>query len=147
MESNVQFVGVNMPEVNSLTLHVMAAVAEKEAAHISIRTRNALAARKARGLPLGTPSNFTDAARLKAQESNRSAAVAANMQAASLASMLLTQGLSLAAFSARLSDQGFRSGRRPRRCPGVNRRWAGRCQARQCVPEGPTCLSMERSRR
>ena len=109
MESGVRFVAVDMPDADSLTLHVMAAVAEREAALISARTRDALAARKARGLPLGTPGNLTDAARLKAQESNRSAAVTANKQAAGYADTLRRQGLSLAAVAARLNDDGFRT--------------------------------------
>ena len=109
MESGVQFVAVDMPQADSLTLHVMAAVAEKEAAQISTRTRDALAARKARGLPLGNPGNLTDAARLKAQESNRNAAVTANRQAAGYAETLKAQGLSLAAVAARLNGDGFRT--------------------------------------
>ena len=109
MESGVQFVAVDMPEADSMTLHVMAAVAEKEAALISTRTREALAARKARGLLSGTPGNLTDAARLKAQESNRSAAVTANKQAAGYAETLRTQGMSLAAVATRLNGDGFRT--------------------------------------
>jgi DNA invertase Pin-like site-specific DNA recombinase len=109
MESGVRFVAVDMPEADSLTLHVMAAVAEREAALISARTTAALAIRKSRGLPLGNPSNLTDASRLRAQESNRSAAVSANKQAAGYASTLRAQGLSLADVAARLNGDGFRT--------------------------------------
>src|SRR3954454_25023137 len=42
MESGVEFVAVDFPRVNSLTIHILAAVAEHEAAMISQRTRAAL---------------------------------------------------------------------------------------------------------
>jgi len=53
MESGVKFVAVDMPDVNRLTVHVLAAVAEHEREMISTRTRDALAAAKKRGVKLG----------------------------------------------------------------------------------------------
>lgn len=53
MESGVDFVAADMPSVNRLTIHVLAAVAEEEARAISKRTKDALAASKARGTKLG----------------------------------------------------------------------------------------------
>ena len=53
MESGVDFVAVDMPEANKLTVHVLAAVAEHEREQISARTKAALAAAKARGKKLG----------------------------------------------------------------------------------------------
>ncbi|MCJ7995252.1 recombinase family protein [Rhizobium cremeum] len=53
MESGVDFVAADMPSVNRLTIHVLAAVAEEEARAISKRTKDALAAAKARGKKLG----------------------------------------------------------------------------------------------
>jgi len=57
MESGVEFVAADIPTVNRLTVHILAAVAEKEEARmISARTKVALAAAKARGVRLGNPN-------------------------------------------------------------------------------------------
>ena len=63
MESGVEFVACDMPEANRLTLHVMAAFAEHEARAISTRTKEAMAAAKARGVKLGNP-NFLEVLKL-----------------------------------------------------------------------------------
>jgi DNA invertase Pin-like site-specific DNA recombinase len=53
MEAGVDFVAADMPQANRLTVHVLAAIAEHEAAAISARTKAALAQAKARGTRLG----------------------------------------------------------------------------------------------
>lgn len=52
-ESGARFVAADMPEANELTIHIMAAVAQAERKAISARTKEALAAAKARGIRLG----------------------------------------------------------------------------------------------
>lgn len=48
MQAGVKFEAVDLPQANDLTLHIMAAFAEHEAKRISQRTRDAIAAKRAR---------------------------------------------------------------------------------------------------
>jgi DNA invertase Pin-like site-specific DNA recombinase len=55
LESGVPIVCADMPEADRTMLHMMAVFAEWEARRIGERTREALAAAKARGVKLGSP--------------------------------------------------------------------------------------------
>src|SRR6478609_10571447 len=55
MESGIEFVAVDNPHANKLTVHILAAVAQHEREAISERTKDALRAAKARGTKLGNP--------------------------------------------------------------------------------------------
>lgn len=56
MESKVQFKCCDMPEADSFTIHIFAALAQKEREMISQRTKIALKALKERGVKLGNPA-------------------------------------------------------------------------------------------
>jgi DNA invertase Pin-like site-specific DNA recombinase len=55
MESGTDFIAVDMPQANRLTIHILAAVAEHEREMMSQRTREALEQAKKRGTVLGNP--------------------------------------------------------------------------------------------
>src|SRR3954471_6799629 len=56
-KAGVRFVAADMPEANEMVVGIMAVVAQAEHKMISERTKAAMAAAKARGKRLGTPSN------------------------------------------------------------------------------------------
>ena len=62
MESGAEFITMDMPEANRLTVHIMAAFAEHEREKISQRTKEALHAAKKRGTKLGSPQPQNGAA-------------------------------------------------------------------------------------
>lgn len=72
MDSHVEFVCCDNPHANRFTLHILAAVAEEESRMISVRTKAALAAYKARGGKLGT-NNLTEEAAARGRILGRAA--------------------------------------------------------------------------
>jgi DNA invertase Pin-like site-specific DNA recombinase len=115
MESKVSFVACDNPSANSLTLHVMAAVAEHEAKAISERTKAALAAYKARGGTLGgsRPGSaaFTPEMRQKGNQAgsraNRERAMAEYSDVAPIVMECRSAGMSLRQIVEALHSQGF----------------------------------------
>lgn len=69
--AGVGFIACDMPDVNTMTLGVIASVAQHESETISKRIKAAMAEGKKRGKRYGSPQNLTDAARNKAHASIR----------------------------------------------------------------------------
>jgi DNA invertase Pin-like site-specific DNA recombinase len=114
MESGVEFVAVDMPDAKGFFLHVMAAVAEHEARAISERTRNALAAAKARGVALGATNpasrNLSEDAASKGATASaitrRRLRAETNAAVAEQIAKLRDEGLSLREIAVALNDDG-----------------------------------------
>lgn len=64
--AGVSFVACDLPEANTLTLGIMATMAQHEREIISQRTKAGLQEAKRRGKVLGNPANLSDDARAKA---------------------------------------------------------------------------------
>jgi len=67
--AGVDFVALDLPDANTLTLGIMASMAQHEREIISQRTKAGLAEARRRGKKLGSPQNLTDEARKKAHAS------------------------------------------------------------------------------
>lgn len=78
-DSGVRFIAADMPDANDLTVGIMALVAQQEREAISKRTKEALAAAKARGVRLGNPNGA--AALRRAGKGNRAGVKAVQAKA------------------------------------------------------------------
>ena len=115
METQVQFESCDLPGANSMTVHVMAAVAENEAKAISQRTKDALAAARTRGTKLGAhnpsakPLRNVDRARGQERSArvNREKAVAEYADVLPIMKLKRDAGESLAAIANHLNDDGY----------------------------------------
>jgi DNA invertase Pin-like site-specific DNA recombinase len=101
MESRVDFVAVDMPEANRLTIHILAAVAEHEREMISKRTKDELKAAKARGICLGNPNPRP--ASVKAVQAHQAQTAEYHATVAPLIRELRGQDYSLPAIAAELT--------------------------------------------
>jgi DNA invertase Pin-like site-specific DNA recombinase len=79
MDSGVEFVAVDNPHANKLTVHILAAVAQHEREMIAEHTRGALQAAKARGVTLGNPWLAEARDKTNAASSTSADAFAANV--------------------------------------------------------------------
>ena len=112
LESDVEIKFCDFPEANRLVLHIIASIAEYEAGLISTRTKQALKAKKARGVSLGKPENLVNnlgKAITKSNLTNRQKALDNdnNRRAIAMLKVMATQDLSLSEMARRLNEEGF----------------------------------------
>lgn len=108
--AGVDFVAVDMPHANKLTVGIMALVAQQEREAISSRTKAALAIAKARGTKLGGfRGHVPDSALSVAARVAKADAFAVDV--APIAIELQSSGLGLRAVAAELSRRGVRTAR------------------------------------
>lgn len=112
-DSNVDFKCVDMPEANSLTIGIMAVLAQEERLLISKRTTDALQELKAKGVKLGTPKNLTQEARKIGSEAMRLKALQNenNRKATALIVSLRNAGNSYNKIADELNKSGFKTSR------------------------------------
>ena len=112
-DSGVDFACCDMPDANTLTVGIFAVLAQHERETISKRTKEALAAKKARGATLGNPQNMTPAIYEQGQAvmQRNSREHPANQQAALLADLLRAQGQTLWEIANKLNAVGYRTRR------------------------------------
>ncbi|ABB32506.1 resolvase-like serine recombinase [Geobacter metallireducens GS-15] len=108
MESGVDFVAVDFPEANKLTVHILAAVAEHEAGMISTRTKAALAAARTRGVKLGNP-NLTNEARSAGRVARAMKSDEDAKRVKPIIEGLRLQGMGLRETARELNRQGIRT--------------------------------------
>jgi DNA invertase Pin-like site-specific DNA recombinase len=108
-DSGVDFIAVDMPEANTMTVGVMALVAQHEREAICARTKAALAAAKARGTKLGGKRPGAPDISLHHSAGNAARAAKARARAELLREEiepLRQAGLSLNAIAAKLNADG-----------------------------------------
>jgi len=110
-DSQVDFVAGDIPEMNTLTVGVMAVVAQHETERIVQRIKEAFAEKRKRGEKMGTPENLTSEARLKGLEVRSSNAFnnIANRQSGELSVIYREMGMTLQAIADKLNENGYRT--------------------------------------
>lgn len=116
LESDVDIIFCDFPQANRLVLHIISSISEYEACLISVRTRQALAAKKQRGAVLGKPENLLGNLRRAISGSNATNIQKAlnnenNQWAAAIITMMRQQGHDYARIARLLNDQGFKTSR------------------------------------
>jgi DNA invertase Pin-like site-specific DNA recombinase len=116
-ESGAKFTAADMPEADEFTVHILAAVAQRERKLISERTTAALAAAKARGVKLGNPNGAAPIRRAAKGTTaalsavRRNASTRAEEYAEILADIRLTGAISLSAMARELNARGILTAR------------------------------------
>lgn len=106
-----RFKSCDLPSTDSLTLSIFAGLAQREREIISIRTKQALKAKKAQGTILGKPENFSHAGRKAGASTMKEKAQTnpVNTRATSLINRCREQQMSFEAIAQELNKHGFRT--------------------------------------
>lgn len=112
LENDVEIVFCDFPQANKMVLHILAAISQYEAELIATRTRQALAAKKARGSKLGNPEhllNKHEEAIANSNKTNRDKAKRNpnNKRAVAFLKVLVGQDITLNQMAEILNKEGF----------------------------------------
>ena len=112
LENDVEIVFCDFPQANKMVLHILAAISQYEAELIATRTKQALAAKKARGTKLGNPEHLLSKHREAVTNSNRTNREKArinpnNKRAVAFLKVLVTQEYTYNQMAETLNREGF----------------------------------------
>ena len=112
LESDVEIVFCDFPSANRLILHIISSIAEYEAGLISTRTKQALQAKKERGVKLGKSDNLMNKHEQAIANSNRTNRKKAeanpnNMRAVALLKSMINERKTPSEMVELLNEQGF----------------------------------------
>lgn len=112
LDSDVEIVFCDFPQANKMVLNILASISQYEAELVSIRTKQALAAKKARGCKLGNPEHLMDkhaAAIANSNKTNRKKAEdnLNNKRAVAMLKIFVEKGLTLSEMAETLNREGF----------------------------------------
>lgn len=112
-DSKIDFVCADMPTANTVTIGIMAVLAQDERERISQRTKAALQELKKQGKTLGSPQNLTSAAITKGLQArkNNASKDENNKRATALIVSLKNAGKSFYEITKQLNDVGFKTRR------------------------------------
>lgn len=110
-DSKIDFICCDMPNANSVTIGIMAVLAQDERERISHRTKSALAELKSKGIRLGSPENMTVEARIKGLETRKQNALENenNRKATALIISMKKGGKTFAQITRELNELGFKT--------------------------------------
>lgn len=110
-DSKIDFICCDMPNANSVTIGIMAVLAQDERERISHRTKSALAELKSKGIKLGSPENMTVEARMKGLETRKQNALENenNRKATALIISMKQGGKTFAQITRELNELGFKT--------------------------------------
>lgn len=110
-DSKIDFICCDMPNANSVTIGIMAVLAQDERERISHRTKSALAELKSKGIKLGSPENMTVEARMKGLETRKQNALENenNRKATALIISMKKGGKTFAKITRELNELGFKT--------------------------------------
>lgn len=112
-DAKVDFMCCDMPNANSLTIGIMAVLAQDERERISQRTKDALAELKKQGVKLGSPQNLTKEARERGIAIRKRKALTNenNRKATALIVSMKREGKTFYRIAQELNTNGFRTSR------------------------------------
>jgi DNA invertase Pin-like site-specific DNA recombinase len=110
-DAKVDFQCCDLPNANTVTIGIMAVLAQDERERISHRTKSALAELKKQGKQLGTPANLTDKAREVSLEIRKQNAIQNenNRKAGALIVSFRQSGKSFYQITKEINDLGFKT--------------------------------------